>query len=53
MHPLKTAIDVLVEIQHSLPQTLSVKVNTAQISLPRPLVALNLIEQHCFHFEEG
>ncbi len=52
MSPLKTAVNVLARIQHSLPQTLPVKVNTAYINLPRRLTPYNVTSKDRFHFEE-
>ena len=53
MHLPEIAIILLTCIQHSLPQTLLVKVNTAYINLPKRVTPLNLTKRDRFHFEKG
>ena len=49
----ETAINVLICIQHNLPQTLLVKLNTVYLNLPRRLTPLSLARKDRFYFEEG
>ena len=49
----ENAIIALICIQHSLPQTLVFKVNTAHINLQRRVTPLNLTCRDQFHFQEG
>ena len=53
MHTLETGINMPVCKQNSLPPTLSVKVNGANINLPKRLITLSVIQKDHFQFEKG
>ena len=48
----ENAIIALICIQHSLPQTLLIKLNTAYINLRRHVIPLNVTRRGRFHFQE-
>lgn len=53
MRPLRAAINLFVHIQHSLLQTLLVRVNSLDINLPKRLTPRSLTKKYDIHSGEG